>query len=238
MMDQSIWILSVTAAWLGVFHTVVGPDHYLPFIVMSKARNWSLYKTTWVTLLCGLGHVGSSMAIGMVGVLFGIAVQSMVAVESFRGGIAAWLLMLFGLVYMIWGIFRSRKDQPHKHYHSHLGGVTHVHLHIHEAEHEHKHQGQKAVNLTPWVLFTIFVFGPCEVLIPELMIPAAKSNYLGAAVVASVFSVATIGTMIAVVLLLSFGIKKIPLGHLEKYMHALAGAAIFLSGCAIVFLGL
>ena len=113
-----------------------------------------------------------------------------------------------------------------------------MHEHTHIQEHEHKHQGEKAVNLTPWVLFTIFVFGPCEVLIPELMIPAAQSNYLGAAIVATVFSVATIGTMITVVLLLTFGIKKIPLGHLEKYMHALAGAAIFLSGCAILFLDL
>jgi hypothetical protein len=42
--------------------------------------------------------------------------------------------------------------------------------------------------------------------------------------------------MIGVVLLLSFGIKNIRLGFLEKYMHALAGAAVFLSGCAIVFL--
>lgn len=237
-MDESIWILSVTAAWLGVFHTVVGPDHYLPFIVMSKARNWSIQRTAWITLVCGLGHVGSSMAIGMVGVLFGMAVQSMVAFENVRGGIAAWLLTLFGLVYMVWGIFRSRKEQPHNHYHTHLGGVTHVHLHTHVSEHEHKHKGEKAVNLTPWVLFTIFVFGPCEVLIPELMIPASKSNYFGAAVVAAVFSVATIGTMITLVLLLSFGIKKIRLGHIEKYMHALAGAAIFLSGCAIIFLGL
>jgi hypothetical protein len=55
-------------------------------------------------------------------------------------------------------------------------------------------------------------------------------------VVAVVFSVATIATMIGVVLLLSFGIKNIRFGFLEKYMHVLAGAAVFLSGCAIIFL--
>jgi len=237
-MDESILILCIAAASFGVIHTLVGPDHYLPFIVMSRARNWSYSKTIWVTLLCGLGHVGSSIIIGIIGVVFGIAFQDLVKLENVRGGLAAWLLIVFGLIYMVWGILRSRKDRPHKHYHAHRGGMTHVHRHTHIQEHEHVHKDAKIVYLTPWVLFTIFALGPCEVLIPELMYPAAKSNYMGAVFVAVVFSVATIATMIGVVLMLSFGVKKIPLGHLEKYMHALAGAAVFLSGCAIVFLGL
>ena len=235
-MDEKILVLSVSAASFGVIHTLIGPDHYIPFIVMSKARNWNYYKTAWVTFLCGLGHVGSSVVIGMIGVIFGIAFKDILAVEDVRGGLAAWLLVVFGFVYMVWGIFRSRKDQPHKHYHLHGGGVSHLHPHTHEQEHKHIHNSEKVVNLTPWVLFTIFALGPCEVLIPNLMYPAAEHNYVGVVVVAVVFSVATIATMIGVVLLLSFGIKNIRLGHLEKYMHALAGAAVFLSGCAIVFL--
>lgn len=48
-MDEKILILSVSAASYGVLHTIIGPDHYLPFIVMSKARNWDYYKTAWIT---------------------------------------------------------------------------------------------------------------------------------------------------------------------------------------------
>jgi nickel/cobalt exporter len=235
-MDDKILVLSISAASIGVIHTIIGPDHYLPFIVMSRARNWSYYKTIWITLLCGIGHVGSSIVIGMIGVLFGIAFKDLVKIEDVRGGLAAWLLIVFGFGYMVWGIFRSRKDLPHRHYHLHDGSVSHMHPHTHVQEHEHIHKSEKIVNLTPWVLFTIFALGPCEVLIPNLMYPAAENNYLGVAVVAVVFSIATIATMIGIVLLLSFGIKRIRLGHLEKYMHALAGAAVFLSGCAIVFL--
>lgn len=235
-MDEKILVLCSSAVFYGVFHTILGPDHYLPFIMMSRARNWSYYKTAWVTFLCGVGHVGSSVLLGMIGVVFGIAVKDLLKIESVRGGLAAWLLVSFGFVYMIWGIFRSRKDQPHRHYHIHNGGISHVHLHNHEQEHEHIHRSEKAVNLTPWVLFTIFALGPCEVLIPLLMYPAAENNYMGVAAVAGIFSVVTISTMIGVVLLLSFGIKKIRLGFLEKYVHVLAGAAVFLSGCAIVFL--
>ena len=39
------------------------------------------------------------------------------------------------------------------------------------------------------ILFTIFVFGPCEPLIPILMYPAAKSSVAGMLLVAGVFSV-------------------------------------------------
>ena len=237
-MDERVLVLSITAAYLGVFHTLVGPDHYLPFIVMSRARNWSYHKTIGITFVCGLGHVGSSIILGMIGVFIGIALNDIGEIENVRGGLAAWLLIVFGFAYMIWGVFRSRKDQPHRHYHMHPGGVSHEHLHTHMQDHEHMHKSEKAVNLTPWVLFTIFALGPCEVLIPQLMVPAADNNYLGVAAVALVFSVATIATMIGVVLLLTYGVKKIRLGYLEKYMHAFAGAAIFISGCAIVFLGL
>ena len=34
-MDEKILILSVSAASMGVLHTILGPDHYLPFIVIE-----------------------------------------------------------------------------------------------------------------------------------------------------------------------------------------------------------
>lgn len=66
-MGNEIWILIVTAATLGFVHTILGPDHYLPFIVMSKARNWTTFRTVMITVLCGLGHVASSVVVGAIG---------------------------------------------------------------------------------------------------------------------------------------------------------------------------
>jgi len=34
MMSNELMILLVTAASIGFFHTLLGPDHYLPFIVI------------------------------------------------------------------------------------------------------------------------------------------------------------------------------------------------------------
>lgn len=96
----------MTAASIGFFHTLMGPDHYLPFIVMSKANGWSLAKTSWITILCGLGHVLSSVLLGFVGIALGMVVFKLENVEAARGSLAAWLLIIFGFTYFIWGLFR------------------------------------------------------------------------------------------------------------------------------------
>lgn len=236
-MNEELVVLYITAASIGFFHTIFGPDHYLPFIVMSKARKWSMPKTLFITLVCGIGHIASSVILGLVGIAFGIAVMKLENLEAFRGNIAAWALIGFGLAYFIWGVRKAIRKKPHEHSHIHIGKQGHAHLHTHTGEHTHIHDHNKA-NITPWVLFTIFILGPCEPLIPILMYPAAKMNLMGVFMVAGVFGIVTISTMLMVVFLASFGIRFVPLGRLEKYGHALAGAAICASGLAIQFLGL
>ena len=236
-MNDSIALLSVTAISIGFFHTLLGPDHYLPFIVLSQARNWSLKKTMIITFLCGLGHVLSSVILGLVGILVGISVTKLVSVESFRGNIEAWLFIAFGLVYMIISIRNLLKKKKHSHTHFHMGGVKHYHHHNHHEEHTHVHQ-EEVINTTPWILFLIFFFGPCEPLIPILMYPAAENNISGSILVSILFSVVTIGTMMSIVLVFKLGLSKINLKPVEKYSHLIAGAMIFLSGLAIQFLGL
>ncbi len=136
-MNEEIGILITTAATIGFLHTLLGPDHYLPFIVMARARQWSRVKTIWITAACGLGHVGSSVVLGFVGVLLGIGVNRLVDLESARGGLAAWVLIGFGLAYMLWGIRKAIRNRPHSHLHPHLDGSVHVHTHTHGSEHAH-----------------------------------------------------------------------------------------------------
>lgn len=234
-MSKELITLCVTAGSIGFIHTIFGPDHYIPFIAMKKARDWSMKKTAVITFLCGIGHVLSSVVIGALGVIFGIAIMRLEALEAFRGNLAAWALIGFGLAYCIWGVRRAIRYQPHTHGHEHAESRDHTHQHVHVGRHSHVHTGK---NITPWVLFTIFVLGPCEPLIPILMYPAAKQSLTGLILVTAVFGTITVLTMLAMVIALSFGINLVPLGRLERYTHALAGAVIFLSGAAIQFLGL
>jgi nickel/cobalt exporter len=236
-MNDSIALLSVTAISIGFIHTILGPDHYLPFIVLSQAKKWTLKKTMFITFLCGIGHVLSSVVLGLVGIGVGISVTKLVSLESFRGNIAAWLFIAFGLVYMIISVRNLVKKKKHSHSHFHIDGEKHVHEHDHHNEHTHIHQDE-IVKTTPWILFLIFVFGPCEPLIPILMYPAAENNFAGALLVSVLFSVVTIGTMMSIVLAFKLGLNKINLKPIEKYSHLIAGAMIFFSGLAIQFLGL
>jgi nickel/cobalt exporter len=237
-MTQELGILLLTAVSVAFLHTLFGPDHYVPFIVMSKAGKWSTIKTIWITILCGIGHVGSSIILGFVGIGFGIAVAHLKSLESIRGNIAGWIVIAFGLVYSVWGIRRAYRNKPHTHWHPHSDGHVHDHTHVHSEEHTHVHENIESPSMTPWILFIIFVLGPCEPLIPILMYPAAQGHTFNVVIVSVVFGIITIGTMLTVVLGSIAGLRLLPTGQFERYTHALAGASILLCGIAIQFLGL
>jgi nickel/cobalt exporter len=243
-LQNEILLLVITAASLGFIHTILGPDHYLPFIVLAKARNWSTAKTVWITVLCGLGHVGSSVVLGSIGIIFSIGVNKLEMFESIRGDWAAWGFLIFGIGYLLWGLYRLYRNKPHRHIHPH-GEIVHIHKHQHEhpdaavvdMPHTHAHDQKKPANLTPWILFLVFVLGPCEPLIPLLMYPAAQESMSGMIAVTAVFGIVTVGTMVAVVLAANYGASFVKLGKLEKYTHVIAGATIALSG-VLILLGL
>jgi nickel/cobalt transporter (NicO) family protein len=236
-MSEEMSILALSAAAIAFFHTMLGPDHYLPFIAMSRAQGWSLARTVTVTTLCGVGHVLSAVLLGLVGIALGLAASFFEPMNEIRGSLAAWAFMSCGLVYLAWGLRQARKKGPHSHAHPHTDGHVHVHGHTHGGEHVHVHENG-AARLTPWVIFVIFVLGPCEPMIPLVMYPAVKGSYSTLIAVTAIFGAVTITSMLAVVLGASLGLKSIPLRSWDRYSHALAGATLFLCGAAMQFFGL
>ncbi len=237
--------LYVTAASVALVHTLLGPDHYLPFVAISRAGGWSSRKTVLITLLCGLGHVLSSALLGLIGIALGIAVFKLEWIEQFRGDVAGWLMVAFGLAYFLWGVRRAMRNRTHSHFHAHADGVVHSHEHTHHADHVHVHAGNLDANpsrdgkgagharITPWALFTIFLFGPCEPLIPILIYAAAKGSAWTVAGVTIVFCVTTLATMTVIVLSARFVTNISPLPRLHRFGHALAGLVVLASGVAV-----
>ncbi len=228
-------ILYFTAASIAFIHTLIGPDHYLPFIMISRARSWSYQKTIFVTFLCGIGHVLGSVVLGFVGIIFGVAVGMLDKIETFRGDFASWLLIGFGVAYAAWGLRIGLRAKTHVHEHEHED-ETHLHSHHHLGSHTHIHGNVKSI--TPWTLFIIFVLGPCEPLIPVLMYPASQGDWWTLAGVTLVFGTITITTMTIIVMISYKGLVNLRLGFLEKYAHALAGLIIAMSGIAIKLFGI
>ncbi len=237
-MTPEIIVLTFSAAAIAFVHTVLGPDHYLPFVAMAKARGWSMRKTLKVTLVCGAGHLAGSIALGAVGIALGIQMSTLGWLESVRGNLAAWMLIGFGLVYTAWGLRHAYRNRPHTHWHSH-DGVTHSHVHRHHRDHAHVHEKEgQSRSLTPWVIFVIFVLGPCEPLIPLLMYPAAQQSRTGVLAVTVVFGLVTVLTMLAVVALAVKGLANLRLKRFERFSHAVAGSAVLGCGLGVVILGL
>ena len=234
------FVLLYTAASVAVIHTAIGIDHYIPFAVMSKTNNWSTFTTVRVVLLCGFGHVFSSVIIGLIGVWLGSQLSFLAGVEDIRGEIAVWFLIAFGAVYLIWGLRKAVKNKPHRHINAKGEEIWHRHDHHddHDKEHLEEHVKESGTSKSFWPLFIIFVLGPCEVLIPLIMYPAAESGALLVILVIIVFSVCTLGTMLACTFITMKGISLLPIKKVERYAHALAGFSILICGMAIKIFGL
>jgi len=245
---SEVLLLSLTAGSIAMVHTLLGPDHYLPFVAMAKSRGWSMAKTLRMTLICGFGHIVGSIVLGIVGVALGSQLASLNWIEGVRGDIASWALLALGLVYFTWGIrhaYRCKDDIEHgvmhghhhhhgSHHHHHIGG-DHDHTHIDD------HDEATAIKRAPsayWALFIVFVLGPCEPLIPLLMYPAAIGNVWAAVIVSSVFGLVTVVTMVAAVMLSVWGLSFIKMPKIEHFSHAIAGSTILMCGASMVFLGL
>lgn len=251
-----LYVLVATAAGVGLVHTLIGPDHYLPFVVLARARGWSGRRTAAITLACGAAHVLSSLAIAAVGIALGVGVTRLTRVESLRGDLAAWSLVAVGTVYAAWGLHRGLRGKRHVHLrppvahaHEHDPATPHAHTHGDAPGHAQEHAaprelaastapaGDGARSLTPWALFLVFVLGPCEPLIPLLMAPAAAGSLAGTALVALAFGTATLVSMLAAVTVGLAGARLLPLGPIERFTHALAGLAILVSGLGVALLG-
>lgn len=213
--------ISLSAIWLTAFltavlHTIMGPDHYLPFVAIGKSRGYSLKKTLLWTLVCGIGHIASALVIALVFVYFShwLSAENFAWIEENRGNVAAYALIGLGAAYLLWAL---RHRFKYRHY------VLHRHL----------PQTGEEKNISVWVLFIIFVLGPCEALLPVL----TASSVLGASAVISstvIFSVATIATMMAAVALGMLGINALRFNRLEAYAHEIAGTTIMACGLAII----
>lgn len=196
--NPELTVLLWTALTIGVVHTLIGPDHYLPFVSLARERGWTVRKTLSLTFICGAAHCAGSVILGFIGIALGLGLASLEAFEALRGNAAAWLLLGFGLAYAIFGLRRYVRRGEHSHRHTHADGTVHTHAHATQGEHAHVHARSVARPLAVSLLI-VFLLGPCEALIPLLMYPAATADIWAVLKVTLVFSVTTVATMLVAV---------------------------------------
>src|SRR3990167_4824262 len=100
-------VIFITAVIAGMMHAILGPDHYLPFIVIAKARGWGQAKTLVLTFLAGIVHILSAVILGFAGIFLSINIVKIEWIQALCGEFAAWGLILFGMVYCILGLRKA-----------------------------------------------------------------------------------------------------------------------------------
>lgn len=208
-MSDSLSALLIATVSIAFIHALA-PDHWLPFVMIGKAQQWSRARLSVIAGFSGFAHVGSSVALGVIGILLGWASVELQGVEATRSEIGVLLLVGFGIAYTVWGLRRARHH------------------------HHHKLDLSDKKNVTLWTLFAVFVLGPCEPLIP-LMFLATSFGTSGILMVTLVFGTITVAMMVVQSLLGYAGIQFINHKIAERYSHALAGLVIFLTGAFIYF---
>ncbi|MEW6455355.1 MAG: hypothetical protein AB1410_01395 [Acidobacteriota bacterium] len=199
--------LILSCVSIAIVHSLA-PDHWIPFSVLARSQNWKSNKLFLIVFISGVAHILSSLILGLIGLVFGVALERLSLIETKKSLIAGWLIIGFGIAYAIWGL----KKVKEKHF-----DLT------------------KNQILTFWSLFLIFIFGPCEPLIP-LMFLSYSYGIKGIITISILFSFFTISMMEILTFLSLRGIKLIPVQRIERWSHVSAGIIIIIIGIGIVFL--
>ena len=203
-------LLLLSSLAIGALHALA-PDHWLPFVALSRAQKWNKFKTSYSVLIAGLGHISSSVVIGLVAIAIGMATEHVSRWETMRGDVASLLLIGFGLAYMVWGLKQIGRE----------------HTHVHE----------KTRTVTYWTLFILIIFGPCKPLIP-LLFASSAYGWVNVVIVVGVFSIATIAMMMIQVHAALWGVSFFKSHIFEHASDAIAGGVIALTGVAIRIFGI
>jgi nickel/cobalt transporter (NicO) family protein len=197
MGDLSGWVLPSAAAAAGAMHTLI-PDHWLPFVLIARARGWDPLRVAWLSGLSALIHTGLSIGLGLSALALGLGAAERMGQTLAR--IGPGLLIAFGLLYAGWA---WRKGG-----HFHPGGRW---LHRRglaacageegpgNPEHLHYHADQELIRGgLSWSgvgLALIIGLNPCVLIFP-LIVAAAPHGSGAVALVVLAYSVPTVSLMV------------------------------------------
>lgn len=203
-------LLVVTVGAVGVLHTLV-PDHWAPIVVLARQHKWSAWRTARAAALAGLGHVTSTLVLGVV--LWVVGATAAARYGHIVNVVAAVALIGFGLWIAYGGWKEARAGAHHGH--------GHQHDHAHEGE-PHSHSDTAGSRTA---LLLILGSSPMVEGIPAFL---AASTYGVAllAVMAVVFALGTIVTYVVTCVTGVVGLRRTSLGPLERYGELVSGALV------------
>ncbi len=108
-----MWIIVLTAWMVGFIHSLA-PGHWLPVVLLVRARRWNDRTASLAALTAASGHILVSIGLGMSALLLGSRFQGENIHELEQK--AGWVMVVFGMVYAIYSLIRHRKCHGHEHH--------------------------------------------------------------------------------------------------------------------------
>jgi len=208
-------LLVAAVIGVGVLHTVV-PDHWLPIALLARAHGWTRAQTVRAALGAGTGHVVSTLVIGVIVWLAGVAFAAKFGhYVSLASSIA---LIAFGLWIAVGSLRELR-----------AGG----HAHPGEAG-EHVDAGRSAPRTA---LLLILGSSPMVEGIPAFF-AAGRFGFGLIVVMAACFALSTIATYVFVCVYSTAGLQRVRFAAFDRYGEVISGAFIAAVGLIFLFLPL
>ncbi len=224
------------AALTGIAHSLI-PDHWLPFVLIGRARGWPLRMVATISGLSGLVHAAISVLVGVIAVAAGSGAAS--ALGENLEHVGALALIALGLGYSVWawrkgghfhpGGARFHPPDASRECEGAEGHSNPEHLHYHADDGLIRGPGR-------WGLFGLALLvglNPCVLMAP-ILLAGATIDRMAAVLAALAYSVTAITMTVGLSVLGVGATRGMWVPAAARYMEA--GSGLLIAGLGALFL--
>ena len=226
--------LIAAAGGVGFGHAIL-PDHWVPLAVIGRTRRYSLPRVARLSGVAGVAHVLVSILLG--GLIIAVGLQFRSTVESVQSTVIGGLLILTGVGFA-WleltgrghGHSHDHAGHAHSHDHDHPG---HAHDHANHAAHPDDHADRRDPHGLASVIVPFGAAASPDLTILPVFLAATTAGIAAAIGALVVFSAVTIGTIVGLTLLGTFGGYQIQGQWLERWGNVFTAFVLVLIGALV-----
>ena len=229
--------IAATGFTVAFLHAAI-PTHWLPFVLVARARGWTHWRTLTVTAFAGLGHIALTTILGLIIAWLGFQVGER------AGALLPWITG--GLLFLIGGYFFWRQVRGAGVCHHHPPGSQHEPSEECGHDHEHSHWDDELKESAllsqrsgDWAaisgLFVMLTLSPCEGFLP-IYLSGVQFGWTGFLLLSGILAVATLAGMTLLTWLALLGFERFQIKRFERWEAGLLGGLFFLLGGIIIVL--
>jgi ABC-type nickel/cobalt efflux system permease component RcnA len=214
------------------------PTHWLPFVLVARARGWRERKTMGVAAVASLGHIAITSLLGLGVALLGREADAHFG-EWFRW-IAGGVLLVVGVYFAVqqWrGAGLRHHHLPGGHHHpseacGHEKDTSHLEHELRESPLVEKKTGDWAAISGLLVMLTL---SPCEAFLP-VYLSGAEFGWTGFFVLSGILAAGTMGGMTIFTWMTLRGLSRFDLRKVERFEAGMLAAVFLLLGAMMLLI--